>query len=73
MLECAIFDQRPLWNLLVVARQAHHEAEIDFRVRIQVCCAQLDDVAQAFRLAMLAHHAVIVVDAKRVSLIIRSI
>src|SRR4051812_34380008 len=61
VLKRAVRHELPLRDARVLPRQAHGEAEVDFRVRVQRGGAQLDDVAQALRLAVLAFDAVVVV------------
>lgn len=48
VLQRAIFNERPVWNVFVVARQAHDEAETDLGVWVQLPSAEFDNVAHAF-------------------------
>lgn len=43
----------------IVLGQAHNKAEVDLWVRVEFACAELDDVAHAFRGSMLALDAVV--------------
>lgn len=67
MLESTVLDELVPGNVSVLPRQTHGEAERDFRVRgVQVCGAELDDVAEAFFFAVLAEDATVgVVDTKK--------
>lgn len=59
VLQGTILDEGALGDLLVVLGQAHYEAEVDLRLRVQLAGAELDDVAQALGRAMLALDAIV--------------
>lgn len=59
VLERAILDQAAVRDGGVFARQAHGEAQIDLRVRIEVRGAELDHVTQTLGRAVFALDAVV--------------
>nr|POE72274.1 hypothetical protein CFP56_12150 [Quercus suber] len=61
MLESTVFNQRPFWNVRVLLRQTHSEAEIDFRIGVHFSSTQLNDVTKAFLLAVHTLHTVVVI------------
>lgn len=63
VLQGAVLDKGPLRNLLVVFGQAHDEAEADLGVRIELACAEFDNIAHALVGAMLALDAIVSVEA----------
>lgn len=59
VLEGAVLDELALGDELVLAGDAHCEAEVDFGVRVELGGAQLEDVAHALVGAVLALDAVV--------------
>lgn len=47
VLEGAVLNQRALGDGLILAGEAHGEAEVDLGVRVEACGAELDDVSHA--------------------------
>jgi hypothetical protein len=54
MFPCTILHEIALWNLLVVGYHTIRKAQPELRVRVDFCCAEENDVAQAFARTMLA-------------------
>ena len=54
MLHSTVLDQLALRNIVILLSHAHRETQVGLRVRVVVLGAELDDVAQAFLLAVLA-------------------
>lgn len=59
VLEGAVLDQGTLGDVLVVAGEAHDEAEAGLGVGVELAGAELDDVAEALLGAVLALYTVV--------------
>jgi hypothetical protein len=46
MLQSAVLDETPLWDMLVVLHQTHREAEVDLGVWVQVFGTEKHDVSK---------------------------
>ncbi len=54
VLECTVLNEVSARDVLIVARHAHYEAEIDLRVGIEMRGTELDHVTKTLFFAMLA-------------------
>lgn len=61
MLESTVFEECTLRDVFVLLGEAHGKPEIDLRVGVELGGAELDDIAEAFFLAVFAGDTVVVV------------
>jgi hypothetical protein len=46
MLQSAVLDETPLWDVLVVLHQTHGESEVGLRVGVQVFGTEKHDISK---------------------------